>query len=267
MTLTRETILKTLVDDLQPRPEVLAMWEAGAAAFDRVDDWSDIDLQIVVEDDQVAGTFTRLVELLTQLSPIRIQYDLPQPTWHGHAQSFILLADTSPFLMLDLCVIKHSSPDKFLTPEIHGQAKFLFDKAGISNLPHLDRGQFQEETARRLPTLRLMFDLFQILTLKEIHRQNWLEALAFYQGYTLRPLVEALSYLYRPAHHHFHTRYVYYELPPQVIARLESFYFVDKAALADRHAEAVAWFNEVFAQLDPQALAARLPASAVPPQD
>jgi hypothetical protein len=70
------------------------MWEGGAAAFKRVDQWSDIDLQVDVADDRVADTFAVIEKTLTKLSPIGLKYALPSPTWHGHARpkiSFIKL--------------------------------------------------------------------------------------------------------------------------------------------------------------------------------
>ena len=51
--LTRETILKTLEDTLKPLDYVQAMWQGGAAAFNRVDAWSDIDLVVLAEDEHV----------------------------------------------------------------------------------------------------------------------------------------------------------------------------------------------------------------------
>ena len=39
----------------------------------------------------------------------------------------------------------------------------------------------------------MTFELFQMLTLKELNRHNDIEALVFYQSSTLRPLVEALN--------------------------------------------------------------------------
>ena len=56
-TVTRGAILKALRTALEPLDYVHAMGEGGAAAFDRIDEWSDIDLQVDADDDRVAGTF------------------------------------------------------------------------------------------------------------------------------------------------------------------------------------------------------------------
>ena len=57
LTLGRETIIQTLVDSLEPLNYTYALYEGGAVAFGRIDDWSDIDLYLVVDDDKVDDAF------------------------------------------------------------------------------------------------------------------------------------------------------------------------------------------------------------------
>ena len=70
----REAILNALREKLEPVKYVNAMWEGGAASFNRVDQWSDMDLQIDVADDRVADTFVAMEQALTRLSPIDLKY-------------------------------------------------------------------------------------------------------------------------------------------------------------------------------------------------
>ena len=249
--LTRQEILDALIAALEPEAYVQALWEGGAAAFDRVDEWSDLDIMIAVDDDRVVETFDLLESCLRSLAPIARQYNLPEPAWHGHSQRFYQLEEASPFLILDVVVLKRSSENKFLQPELHGEAVMHFDKSGVVQTEPFDWPTLKETLRARLKTLRVTFDLFQPLTLKEIERGNAIEALAFYQGFTLRPLVEALRIRYMPARHSFHTRYVYYDLPAQVVEKLEDLYFVaDLDELRDKHAQAEAWFNDTLAAID-----------------
>src|SRR5512140_622966 len=117
--LTRETILGALRRALEPQPHVHAMWEGGSEAFSRTDQWSDIDLQVDADDEKVGETLTTIEEVIAGLSPIQDRLEMPGKT--GYTQVFYRLRDTSPFLLLDLCVMKRSHPDKFLEPEIHGR--------------------------------------------------------------------------------------------------------------------------------------------------
>jgi len=60
---------------------------------------------------------------------------------------------------------------------------------------------------------------------------------------------------YSPYHYNFHTRYVYYELPDDIVQRLENLFFVGSMdELAEKRRQAEAWFGEVAAQLDQELL-------------
>lgn len=241
--LTRQQILDVAIATLQPLDYVYAMWEAGAAAFNRLDQWSDIDLMIETDDEHTAAAQAAFEDAIQKLSPIDLKYDEPQPTWHGHAQSFYRLRDASPFLMLDVVFLKHNNPNKFLEYEIHGQPAVHFDKRGIVQPAPFDRDAHLAKLRARLPDLRTKFELYQTLTEKEIHRGNHLEALAFYYAFTLRPLVEVLRIRYVPERYNFHTRYVYYELPTDVVHDLEVLYFIgNPQEISSRRQQAEAWF-------------------------
>lgn len=224
--ITRDDIIKVLINALKPLDDVYAMWEGGAAAFQRLDEWSDLDLQVDARDGYADTVLERVEEALLSLSPIDLKYELPRPTWHGHAQTFYRLAEASPYLLVDFVVIDHSNPNKFLEREIHGQHLIHFDKANVVQAPPVDRHKLLNTLQTRLTHLRATFDLFQILTLKELHRRNYMEAVAFYHRFTLQPLIEILRIKHTPFHYNFNTRYLYYELPPDIVRQLEPLFFM-----------------------------------------
>ena len=138
----REDVLSAMRAALEPLDHVQVMWEAGAIALDRVDEWSDIDLQVACDDDRV------LVE-------------------------------------------------------------------------------------------------------KELNRGNVIEAAAFYQSYTLRPLIEALRIFHDPTRHDSHTRYVHYAFPESDVKRLTELIFVASGEeLAAKRERAEEWFNEVVGAIN-----------------
>ena len=248
--LTREQILAALESALEPLDYVHAMWEGGAAAFNRVDEWSDIDIQFDADDARVADAFAVIERTLETLSPIDLKYKTPQLPWQGIFQWFYRLKNASPYLLIDTAVIQHSAPDKLLTREVHGQAKFYFDKAKVSQVPPLNQDELNKRLRDRIAALRVTFEMYQILTLKELNRGNTLEALVFYNGYTLRPLLEVLRMRYDPARYNFHTRYVYYNLPTDVVKKLESLFFVANADdIRAKRKVAEAWFYEALEQI------------------
>lgn len=243
----RDDVLSALRGALEPLDHVQAMWEAGAIAFDRVDDWSDMDLQVASDDGRIEDVFVVVEDTLRRLSAIDLKYRLPEPTWHGHSQAFYRLEGASPFLMLDFVVMKAGAKDKFLQPEIHGRPFVYFDKTGVVRFDPFDAEALATTLRGRVGELRVLFDLFRVLTEKELNRGNVIEAAAFYQSYTLRPLVQALRILHDPTRHNFHTRYVHYDFPEEDVRRLTELFFVaDAGELAAKRERADKWFQEVL---------------------
>jgi hypothetical protein len=144
--------------------------------------------------------------------------------------------------------MKASSENRFLAPEIHGRPKVYFDKTGAVRFDPFDAEALADSLRLRKEELATLFDLFGILTLKEINRGNEIEAVAFYHAYTLRPLLQLLRIIHDPTRHNFHTRYVHYNLPPEDVERLRRLFFVaDIDDLCAKRTEAESWFASLMA--------------------
>jgi len=249
--LTRDIIIQTLVNALEPLDYVHAFWEGGAAALNRIDEWSDIDLYLVVDDKKVDETFLAVEKALKLLSPIKQKYDVAHPPESGLFQAFYKLEDTSEYLVIDLAVLALSSPDKFLEPEIHGNAAFYFNKSDKVKAPPLDKKAMIGKLLKRLERLRARFDMFNIFIQKEINRGNYLEAMDFYRVLTLASLVEALRMKYSPLHHDFRIRYIHYEIPLEEIKKLKRLFFVkDEKDLQEKYHEGTKWFHKVVSEIN-----------------
>jgi hypothetical protein len=241
-------IAEAVSEALQPLAYVHAMWQGGAVAFDRVDRFSDLDLMIVVDDERVEETFHVIEASLGTVSPIARSFRLPQPTWHGHDQAFYRLDYAGPYLLVDAVVMKLSSPNRFLQPEIHGNPLVYFDKCEVVSFPEFDWEAHNRMLAARVETLNALFELFQPFIVKELERGQRLEALAYYHGLTLRPLVELLRICHAPARYNFQSRYIYHDLPRVDVERLERLYFPrDPVDLRLLHREARDWFRTLIA--------------------
>jgi len=128
---------------------------------------------------------------------------------------------------------------------------FLFNKGDTLRIPPFDTEAFVRGLLERRRRLVERMELFGPFVPKEIHRGNWLEALEFYRGVVLQSLVEALRMHYGPVHYDFRMRYVYRELPPDVLRRLERLAFVkDPDDLAAKYPQALAWFREAIDAVD-----------------
>jgi hypothetical protein len=248
--LTRGTIIKTVARTLEPLDFVYAFWEGGAAAFDRVDEWSDIDLYLVVDDKKVDETFSAVENALKSLCTIEQKYEILHPPSSGLSQAFYRLQGASEYLLIDLAVLKSCSPEKFLEPEIHGNAIFYFNKS-IKVPPPLDKDALVKKLHETLDRLKAKFAMFNSFVQKEINRGNHLEALDFYHAYTLAILISALRIRYNPFHHNFRMHYIHYELPSEIITKLEHLCFVrDEKDLQEKYIEATCWFHEVVSEID-----------------
>jgi len=249
--LTRDIIIQTLVNALKPLDYVHTFYEGGAAAFNRIDEWSDIDLYLVVDDEKVNEAFLAVEKALRSLSSIKHKFDVPQTGWPGVVQAFYRLEDASEYLIIDLCVLKLSSPDTFLEPEIHGNVVFYFNKSGKVKPLQFDREALVKKVHERLGRLQARFDMFNNFVQKEINRDHLLEAIDLYHGVTLAGLVEVLRIKYNPIHYNFKMQYIHHELPSEVIEKLEHLYFVkDAKDLQEKYHEAIKWFNRTMQEIN-----------------
>ncbi|MFQ6065086.1 MAG: hypothetical protein ACE5L6_06390 [Candidatus Bathyarchaeia archaeon] len=249
--LTREIIIHTLLDALEPLDYVHAFWEGGAAAFDRIDEWSDIDLYLVVDDKKVDETFLAVEKALKSLSNTKQKYDVTHPPESGIFQAFYRLEGANEYLIVDLAVFKLSSPDKFLEPEIHGNAVFYFNKSDRIKLPTLDKNALVKKLQNRLKRLQARFEMFNNFAQKEINRGNHLEAIDFYRAITLASLVEALRIRHKPVHYDFRMHYIHYELPIDVVSKLKDLFFVENEKdLQAKYREGTKWFHEVMSEVN-----------------
>jgi predicted nucleotidyltransferase len=245
--LTREGIISALVEALKPLDFVQAVYEGGAAAFKRIDEWSDIDIYLIVDDDKVAEAFQAAEKALKILSPITVKLDMLKCTWPDISQAFYRLEKAPEFLLVDLAVIKSSSKEKFLQPEIHGDVLFYFNKSSTIKVTSLDKKAFTKKLCKRIDQLRAKFDMFNIFVRKELKRGNVLEALELYHSITLATLIEILRIVHNPYHHDFKTRYIHYELPSETIENLKQLFFVKSdSELYEKYNRASAWIRELF---------------------
>lgn len=257
--LDRRALVGAITRALEPLPAAHALWEAGAASFDRIDRWSDIDLNVEADDDAAEAVFETVESALVALAPIEVRFRVPYPLDHNYQQAFYRLKGTSKFLLIDFAVFRHSPCDKFLEPEVHGPARFLFRKPSAAEIPHLDPATHVEQIRRRVERIKMRRTLFGPFVEKEIGRRNWIEAVSNYQRVVLDSLLEVLRMKHQPERFGFGFRYVHYELPPGVLRRLEPLYFVrDRRDLGLKCRTADRWLARALASIDPAKTEMRL---------
>lgn len=246
MTVSRQQVLDAARAALEPRRDVHAAWIGGSDAFGAADALSDIDLCVDVDDGRADDVLDALEQAVTKLSPILARWDVPQPSWHGHAQRFYRLRDAPETLLLDVAAMERSNAkNRFDEREAHGEPIVLFDKAGIVRTRALDRAANDEAMRARRVALRARERLFGGFPEKECARGRALDAWAFHQSMLLAPLVEILRMRWCPERYSFGMRYLDRDLPADVLARLKPLAFTTGLDdLRGKAAQARAWLDD-----------------------
>ena len=245
----RRDITDALTASLKRLPYALAFWEGGSAAFGRADEWSDLDLYVLVKEGRAADAFRAIERALEGLSPIELTYPVLSG-FEGVSQKFYRLRDANEFAVVDLAILTPDSPENFLTPEIHGRNLFYFNKRGVAEARPLDKPSFDKRRRERLERLVLRFEMFNNYVAKELERGHSLEALEDYRAITLATLVEALRMKYAPLHYDFRMHYVDRELPSSAVKRLVRLSYVrNQQDLRNNYREATRWCTQVLGQI------------------
>ncbi|MBS1514205.1 MAG: nucleotidyltransferase domain-containing protein [Bacteroidetes bacterium] len=223
----REKIVNALVKLYEPSDDVYAVWENGSTAFNRVDDYSDIDLAVECETNAIPSLIEKAEKILEEVVGIEYRYEMKQNFFQGMTQIFYKFKNTSPFLLLDIGFLHHGeTKDNLTQPEIHGDVKVHFDKIGMTENKELEKGEWDKKMAERIAAHRERFQVFDILPLKELYRKQYVDTFAFYMGHYINPLVELLRIKYKPFRYNFGLRYLSYDLPEEEFKLIEQLVFV-----------------------------------------
>ena len=256
---SRDEITAAIAAALEPLDYVYAMWEGGAVAFDRADEWSDIDICISADDERIEEPFAVVEKALESIAPIESKYEVKGPRLGEYVQAFYRLEGAGPFLLIDFAVFKHSAADKLQERELHGNSRFHFNKNGAVTVPELDRKAFMKKVKAALEDLPIKMDMFVAFIPKEVYRGNLAAGVDFYRRFLIVALAQVLRLKHNPARYDFGLRYVYHDLPAEEVKRFEELYMVrDGGDLMKKYKEAKAWFDETVESLDAVEIEKRL---------
>jgi ubiquinone/menaquinone biosynthesis C-methylase UbiE len=236
--MNREYFRNLLINSAQSWTHCLACWEGGAAAHNRIDQYSDLDLIFYVDDETVEETFKLIESALVKVGKIQHQYRVPEPSSNGHSQCFYQMASMPDYFFIDIAILKRSSPNNFLENERHGIPVIHFDRLNIIKPTSVDDDTFRIKLKERIKTIQSSFPIYKAIAIKEVLRKRSLDALAFYRvltGY----YVELLGIKYRPYHYDFGLRYAHLEFPIDIQKSVEYFCFVSNLEEIDQKLEAL----------------------------
>lgn len=219
---SRHDVRMLLEATLRGMPEVISAFEGGSAATGFLDEWSDLDLEAVCEDDAVEKVMATVRAALDRSFGILREYRIPEPAWHGFSQSFWLLRGTPPLYYVDFAVIRRSQPDKMTETDRHGHRVVWFERESViaetvsSAADILARGKklFANATA---------MDFLMILEARKgVARDDFAEAFSPYYRFLGGGLAVLLNLKHRPAKADFGLRYSRRDYPEADRALVEA---------------------------------------------
>ncbi len=212
----KEKLYELLKSNLYEQEDVLFAGEGGSKATGLNDDFSDLDLELIVEDDAVEKTFELIEKLLEENFGILRRFRMPEPAWHGFSQVFYLIDKMPKHFYLDLAIIKKSIEEKLTDPARHGHAYIWFDKANVHQVVE----ETQEQVLSRCKNLyqrATQLDFLMMIEIeKNLDRNQFTESFPGYFRFISNQLAVMLNLQYRIEKVDFGLRYAYRDYPLEI---------------------------------------------------
>jgi len=222
----RKEMKRGILELLLPLSWVRAAWEGGAAATGYLDDYSDLDLALVVEDDKVEEAFTLIENYLENSYVISSMLRLPEPAWHGHSQCFYFISECPPLYYIDLVIEKLSSENRLNEPDRHGESQIWLNRDDTLNPEPTSPDITAEKNASFRRMIEESMPLLVIEIRKQIAREEHIDAISQYYRFIIGRLAGLLNLKYRPSMFDFGIRYAERAYPPEVNLRLQKLLYI-----------------------------------------
>lgn len=212
--MNRESIISTIVKVLQGEECVHACWLEGSDATGKVDEYSDIDICICVDEEAVDAVFQKVQNIF------ETDYVHVNGPDDSESQLVFHVADTDKYLMVDFNAYFYGKANTtFVTGDRIDVCKVLFDKKEIIQYKDYDPTEgagdcayWKEESAYRFSQICRVE--------KYCLRGLYPEAFVYYQRYVVEPLIFTLRRKYTPTKIWYHLVHISDHLPKEEVERL-----------------------------------------------
>lgn len=245
--LTRDQIINHLTQALEPLPYTHAFWLEGADSSGWLDEYSDFDFNLDVDDDRLEDAYAAVEAALAELAAVDLKYVQS----HDHPklrQRVYHLEGTSDYWMIDFVWQLHSRNPRqccFVRGNRIEAAKMLFDKSGVVTDRPFDAAEFKQRNDEMVAEGDFRYTQHSRV-LKYVKRGQLPEALLYYQRYVIEPLATLLRVKYAPANVDYGLIHISLHVPPEEAKKLAS--LMDGLTL-ERIEEnlpmAQKWYNEM----------------------
>lgn len=250
--MNRIDIINTLKEKLQPLSYTNALWLEGSDANGMVDEYSDLDICLDVNDEFESEAIAEVEKILNDLSPLDFKYVMR----HGHPklrQRIYHISGTNPYLAIDFCWQLHSRNPKescFIRDSRIEFPLVLFDKTGVISYKDYELKEYAEDIKYRFNECLYRYSQ-HTRVMKYVNRGLYLEAYAYYNRYVLEPLIDMLRILYTPANTEYYLIHISQHIPGACAAKLEHFARIASLQdINDKIIPAEEWFSELRSEID-----------------
>ena len=191
--------------------KIYTAWEGGAVATGFDDDFSDLDMALICDDEYVEELFENTEKYLSENYGIEVKFRMPEPCWHGHSQAFYLLKDSPKFFYIDLLIQKLSTGNRFMESNRHGNSFVWFDKKDIMDGTPVTEETIKQQVQQKFNYFKTSFIFTKMELEKQILRGREVDALDGYYKLILGRLAFLFNLKNRPAKHDFGLLYSYRE--------------------------------------------------------
>jgi hypothetical protein len=248
----RNTIINSIRDRFISMDEVHAYWLEGADSLNAVDEYSDIDIWLDVEDGFEDAVFYIAEEEFLKLGSL----DFKSSVNHKHPkiyQNYYHIQRTSEYLLIDFCIQSHSRDKnevKFVKGDILEYPKVIFDKSNVitilENDEHIDINLVQNI----IEEIKSKYSQHSRV-IKYVERSNYPEAFIYYLKYVADPLVELMRLKYTPKYHYLHFIHISNHIPAEEVKVLEYYYQISSLEdIRTKTKEAVGRCNALISEVE-----------------
>jgi len=236
---TRAVVREKLAAHLAGCESVLALWEGGSTAFDRMDEYSDLDLALLYRIGARDAIWIKIDGALDELGGVDLRWNDPKPFPKGGGKRIFHLKAADPWLQIEITIIPHNAEQLYNQPERHGRIEVMFDRSGrLAPSPWDETANLGRARVALHQTI-MRWHLYCRWFRKELARGRTVDAFLAYYNRTLRPLLMVLNLRYRPSRWDFGLRYFNEEMPQEIVNVIETFCYVpNPAGLEERFSAA-----------------------------
>ncbi len=230
--INREMIIHAIKDRFISMEQVYAYWLEGADGLNAVDEYSDIDIWLDVEDGFEDQVFTIAEEELSKLGKLDFKFSVNHKHPKIH-QNYYHIEGCSEYLIIDFCIQSHSRDKnevRFIEGDILEFPKVIFDKAKVITILEKDEDIDIDLIQNSIKEIKSKY-MQHSRVIKYVERNNYPEAFIYYLKYVADPLVELMRLKYTPKYHYLHMIHISNHIPKDPVKLLEGFYQI--ASLED----------------------------------